>query len=186
MYRQRVELCLSECTGGERVLEVGFGSGITFPNLNQMYDEVHGLDLDASAKAVRTVFRAQQIDTYLQNGSVLNMPYAAGVFDTVLLISILEHLKPVQQILAFQEISRVLKLGGQAIYGVPIERPLMVLGFRLLGCDIRQFHHSTEKDVFIAANSLLHEMRRIQMQSIPPLFGAVYEVGHFVKKDSES
>ena len=25
-YRRRVEMCLAECTGGKRVLEVGFGS----------------------------------------------------------------------------------------------------------------------------------------------------------------
>jgi hypothetical protein len=31
MYRQRVELALDECTGGDRVLEVGFGTGLLSP-----------------------------------------------------------------------------------------------------------------------------------------------------------
>jgi predicted TPR repeat methyltransferase len=47
MYRQRVELALGECTGGDRVLEVGFGTGLAFPNLHDMYREIHGIDLTA-------------------------------------------------------------------------------------------------------------------------------------------
>ena len=113
------------------------------------------------------------------------MPYRDNYFDTVLLISILEHLKPFEQIQAFREIRRILRPGGQAIYGVPIERGFMVFMFRLLGCNIRGHHFSTEKDVFNAANSILDKVRVFQMQSVHSLFGTVYEVGHFVKGGSD-
>jgi ubiquinone/menaquinone biosynthesis C-methylase UbiE len=113
------------------------------------------------------------------------MPYADDFFDTVLLISILEHLKPAEQIEAFREIRRVLKPQGHMVYGVPIERRLMVSMFRLMGCDIREHHFSTEKDVFNAADTVLEKVRVVQMQSVPSLFGPVYEVGHFVKTSSE-
>jgi SAM-dependent methyltransferase len=185
MYRRRIELCLAECTGGQRILEVGFGSGVTFPNLAKIYEEIYGLDLSAPVVDVAAVFRARQIQTHLQNGSVLSMPYENDFFDTVLLISILEHLKPNEQTQAFREIRRVLKPGGQVVYGVPIERRLMVFIFALLGYNIRRYHFSTEKDVFNAANSILDKVRIIRMQSTPSLFGAVYEVGHFVKSDLE-
>ena len=109
------------------------------------------------------------------------MPYPDNQFDTVLLISILEHLKPDDQPRAFAEIQRVLKPGGQVVYGVPIERPLMVFMFRRLGYDIRQHHFSTEKDVSGAAGRLMQKVRVVQMRSTPSVFGAVYEVGHFVK-----
>lgn len=186
MYRRRVELCLAECRGGERILEVGFGSGVTFLNLHDRYKEIHGLDLTASVEDVTAVFKAKGVETHLLNANVLNMPYADGYFGTVLLISILEHLKPHQQIQAFQEIRRVLLPGGQVVYGVPIERLFMVLMFRLLGSNIREHHHSTERDVFGAANSVLKKVRLVQMQSTPPLFGPVYEVGHFVKTRNAS
>ena len=184
MYRRRVELCLAECSGGERVLEVGFGAGVTFQNLHESYKEIYGLDLNASVEEVMALFKTRQIETNLQNGSVLCMPYADDFFDTVLLISILEHLKPAQQVQAFREVRRVLKPGSQAIYGVPIERSFMVVMFRLLGCDIRECHFSTEKDVFGAADSVLDKVRLVRMQSVLPLFGPVYEVGHFVKMES--
>jgi len=60
----------------------------------------------------------------------------------------------------------------------------MVFMFRLLGCDIREHHFSTEKHVFDAADNVLDKVRVIQMRSAPSLFGPVYEVGHFVKKCS--
>jgi ubiquinone/menaquinone biosynthesis C-methylase UbiE len=185
MYRRRIELCLAQCTGGERILEVGFGAGVTFLNLHDKYREIHGLDLNASVYDVAEVFRKRQIETHLQNGSVLSMPYADSFFDTVLLISILEHLKPSEQRQAFQEIRRVLKTGGQVIYGVPIERRFMVAMFWLLGFNIREHHFSTEKDVRDAAESIFEKVRIIQMQSVPSLFGPVYEIGYFIKNQQK-
>jgi ubiquinone/menaquinone biosynthesis C-methylase UbiE len=182
MYRRRVELCLAECKAGERILEVGFGAGVTFLNLSRQYKEIHGLDLNASVEEVAKVFEARQIETHLAKGNVLSMPYADNFFDTVLLISILEHLKPFEQVPAFEEIRRVLKPQGQVVYGVPAERKLTVFMFRLLGCNIREHHFSTEKDVFNAADRVLDKVRLVKMRGIPWFCGDVYEVGHFVKR----
>lgn len=179
LYRRRVEICLAECRGGDRVLEVGFGSGVTFLNLRTLYTEIHGLDLTAAVAEVSAVFAARQIQTDLRNGSALDMPYTDGFFDTVLLISILEHLKPAELPLAFQEIRRVLKPGGQMVYGVPVERPLMVLVFKLLGADIRAQHFSTERQIAQAARAVLKPLRLAPLKSA---FGPVYEVGHFEKR----
>ena len=182
MYRKRVEVCLGECTGGERILEVGFGTGLSFLNLREMYREIHGLDLTADVKQVAGAFAARGIETQLVNGNVLEMPYPDGHFDTVLLISILEHLKPEQQVPAFREIGRVLRPGGQVVYGVPVERPLMAFMFRRLGYDIREHHFSTERQVADAAGKVLKRVRVRAMSSTPPGLGSVYEVGHFVRE----
>jgi ubiquinone/menaquinone biosynthesis C-methylase UbiE len=179
LYRRRIELCLAECRGGTRVLEIGFGSGVTFLNLHELYAEIHGLDLTAEVDEVSRVFAARGIATHLRHGDVRQLPYADDLFDTVLLISILEHLKPDQLGAAFQEIKRVLKPGGQVVYGVPVERPFMVFMFRLLGTDIRAQHFSTESDVSTAARAVLSPVRVVPLRS---LLGSVYEVGHFVKQ----
>jgi ubiquinone/menaquinone biosynthesis C-methylase UbiE len=181
MYRRRVELCLAECKGGDSILEVGFGSGLTFLNLNGMYKKIHGLDLSCDVNEVSQVFAPLGIYPDLRNGNVLDMPYQDNQFDTVLLISILEHLKPEELEGAFLEIKRVLKPGGQVIYGVPIERPFMVAMFALLGSNIREHHFSTEKDVVAAASKHFQPVRVVPMKSIPSLFGNVYEIGHFIK-----
>jgi ubiquinone/menaquinone biosynthesis C-methylase UbiE len=180
MYRRRVEMCLEELSGGKRVLEIGFGTGLTFLNLHDRYEEIHGLDLTADCGVIQQRFAARGIVTDLRQGNVLRMPYADDYFDTVLLISILEHLKPALQGEAFREIRRVLRAGGQVVYGVPIERPLMVWMFRLLGYDIRQHHFSTEAQVRAAAAAAMKEARVRKMAGLPGL-GDVYEVGQFVK-----
>ncbi len=181
MYRRRVELALSQCAGGERVLEVGFGTGLAFPNLHDMYQEIHGLDLTADIEAVKSVFEPSGIPLDLRAGDVLHMPYQDNYFDTVLLVSILEHLKPDELKQAFVEARRVLKPGGQMVYGSPVERPFMVFMFRLLGHDIRGEHFSTEKEIAAAAHRAFESGDVLQMKSTPPIFGAVYEVGHFNK-----
>ncbi len=181
MYRQRVELCLSQCKGGDKILEIGFGTGLSFLNLDQQYKEIHGLDLTVEIQKVEDLFTKHGVQTYLKNGSVLSMPYADNSFDTVLLISILEHLKPAELTQAFSEIRRVLKPGGQVIYGVPVERAFMVFMFSLLGHNIRDEHFSTEEDVYQAAQKLFTEVKRIKMRATPSFMGEVYHVGHFVK-----
>ena len=181
MYRRRVEICLGECSGGKRVLEVGFGSGVSFLNLALTYAEIYGIDLTSDIEAVGAVFQKRNLDVKLCNGNVTQMPYEDQKFDTVLLISILEHLHPEELEPAFREIQRVLRTGGQVVYGVPVERPLNVFMFRLLGYDIREHHFSTERQVSAAAEKYFHKVRLIPMLSTPPIFGQVYEIGHFVK-----
>lgn len=179
-YRRRVELCLSELKPGERILEVGFGSGVTFLNLNKLYREIHGIDTSADVELVSGIFDREQVKTFLKNGSVLSMPYPDNYFDSVLLISILEHLKPEELSGAFAEIRRVLKITGQVVYGVPVERPLMTFFFKLLGYQIEEFHFSSEKDVFTAAQNSFKMIKLIKMRSL--LFGCIYQVAHFGKQ----
>ncbi|MBK7449389.1 MAG: class I SAM-dependent methyltransferase [Anaerolineales bacterium] len=181
MYRRRVELCLDQCKGGDNILEVGFGSGLTFLNLNDNYKHIHGLDLTCDVNIVKDVFASHNIFPDLKNGDVLKMPYADNQFDTVLLISILEHLKPNELTQAFTEIKRVLKPGGQVVYGVPVERPFMVFMFRLLGYNIREHHFSTEKEVMEAAEKIFKKELVHAMKAFPAFLGNVYEIGNFLK-----
>ena len=185
MYRRRVELCLAECRGGGAILEVGFGSGLTFLNLNGLYKKIHGLDLSCDVREVAQVFAPLGIHPDLRNGNVLDMPYQDSQFDTVLLISVLEHLQPAELDRAFSEIRRVLRPGGQVVYGVPVERPFMVAMFALLGYNIRKYHFSTEKDVFTAASKHFEHVRILPMISRPAFFGNVYEIGHFIKQTGD-
>ncbi|MCE9646959.1 MAG: class I SAM-dependent methyltransferase [Chloroflexi bacterium] len=181
MYRRRVELALGECTGGERVLEVGFGTGLAFPNLHDIYKEIHGIDLTADIQAIESVFKPMNISLSLKKGDVSKMPYANDYFDTVLLVSILEHLKPDELEQALTEVRRVLKPGGQMVYGTPVEKPFMVFMFRLLGHNIRDEHFSTEMEIASAAHKTFSKGAVIHMKSTPPVAGAVYTVGNFIK-----
>ncbi len=177
LYRRRVEMCLEKCRGGERILEVGFGTGLSFLNLKEMYREIHGIDLTANVPEVESAFAGQKINLQLKHGDVLQMEYPDQYFDTVLLVSILEHLQPAEQTRAFTEILRVLKPGGQVVYGTPVERPFMVNMFRVMGVNIREHHYSTHLDIAAAAQTVFPQ-GAIEYLRVP-IVGNIYQVGSF-------
>jgi len=183
LYRRRVEMCLDLLPDGDIALEVGFGSGVSLPNLNNKYKELHGIDLKSDCNAVMSCFSERGIQAHLINGSVTKLPYENEKFDAVLLVSILEHLLPQDLHTAFQEIRRVLRPGGVMVYGVPVERPLMVTAFKLLGYDIRQHHFSTEKEVEEAARKYFLFREKKELHVLGMRFLAVYEAELFRKDD---
>lgn len=181
LYRRRVELCLEQCSGGSRILEVGYGTGVSFMNLSRKYDEIYGIDLKSNASQVADLFASKGLKVALRQGDLLALPYQDNFFDTVLLISILEHLQPAQLEKAFREIQRVLRPGGQMVYGVPVESSFTRVGFLMLGYDIRKHHFSTEKQILSAARKRLSPKRVLNLY-FPLIKQKVYEVGDFTKE----
>ena len=70
-----MELCLELLSGGELVLEIGFGSRVSFLNLSRLYREIYGLDLESDCTGVAACFAARGIAAQLVNGSVFDLPY---------------------------------------------------------------------------------------------------------------
>ena len=70
----------------------------------------------------------------------------------------------------------MLKPGGQVVYGVPVERHLMVFFFHQLGYNIHEHHFSTEKDVFKSAGKNLSIKRIVNMPEPFGMFGGIYQV----------
>ncbi len=183
LYRERVEICLNALPSGGRVLEVGFGSGLLFPSLKEKFDEIHGIDLNADISGTQSIFDRMGIPTYLKKGDILDLPYENRFFDAVLCVSILEHLQPDSLPRAMDEIKRVLKPSGNLVYGVPVERPLMVMMFHLMGYAIRRHHFSTEKDVARAAETRFENIKTHTYTPFGGFLGVLYEVGVYERSN---
>lgn len=147
LYRNRIIRCLSLLPEGNKILEVGYGSGVSFLNLGDKYKHIHGIDLHDRNHEVHESFRHTDLHLNLQQGNVFSLPYEDDTFDSALAISIHEHLKPEDQKVAFSEILRVLKPGGCYVVGVPGFNIFMLAAFGLMGWNIRKYHLSTEKQV---------------------------------------
>lgn len=147
LFQRRVARCVSLLPGGASVLEVGYGSGVSFLNLSRRYSEIHGIDVhDRSADVARS-FEGESLTLRLRRGDVTALPYEDATFDAALAVSIHEEIAPRQQRAAFSEIRRVLKPGGCYVVGVPGVNVMMNTALRILGCDTDEYHVTTERQV---------------------------------------
>ena len=147
LFQRRVARCIALLPRGKRVLELGYGSGVSFLNLAERYEEIHGIDLHDRASEVERSFSENGLTLRLRQGSIAKLPYEDGSFDAALAISIHEELPLRQQEEAFAEVHRVLRPGGCYVVGVPGVNVLMNAALYMLGCNIAKYHVSTEADV---------------------------------------
>ena len=147
LFQRRVAHCVELLPAGERVLEVGYGSGVSFLNLSRRFREIHGLDVHARADEVSRSFTTAGLDLRLRRGSIEKTPYEDATFDAALAISVHEEIPLEQQQAAFREIHRILRPGGCYVVGVPGVNVLMNTALYALGCNIGQYHVTTERQV---------------------------------------
>ncbi len=102
---QWVRRQLDRLPAASRVLDVGCGEGVLIEEYAGRL-AMEGVDPNYSSDRVR-------------QGSVLDLPFGAATFDTVLCLDVLEHLARDEQPRALAEIRRVLKSGGAAIFSLP-------------------------------------------------------------------
>lgn len=165
LYRRRIDGCVALLGPGRRVLDVGYGSGTSFLELGERFEEVHGLDTHDYGPSIASVFAREGLTVRLERGSILEPPYPDGTFDAVLAMSVLEHLKPEDQPATMRQLHRVLRPGGALVVGVPGLNAMMTLGFWLMGCNIRA-HHFSSPAVVLAAAAERFDIERVVRQ--PP------------------
>lgn len=107
-----------ELKKGDRVIDIGCGRGFyvnLLSNLNLSL-EVFGIDLNEKyLKAAKKGLKRKKV--LLKKGNALKLPFETNCFDKVIASEILEHID--KDIMAVEEIYRVLKPGGIALISVP-------------------------------------------------------------------
>ncbi len=101
-----------------KILEIGCGSGILFPELKKRSKKVVGTDIHPYLNEVQKNF--PDIDVRKENAEKLS--FKNNTFDAVIGISVLEHLSNPEK--GIKEIKRVLKPGGVGVFGYPIRTRL--------------------------------------------------------------
>ncbi len=108
---------------GSSALDIGYGSGIFFLELNKKFDRLFGMELHNKHDMVKKMLRQYNIAVNLITADILNIPYPNNTFDCVLSVSTLEHVNDLPR--ALNEIHRVLKDKGEAILGFPSDNLIM-------------------------------------------------------------
>lgn len=134
----------------DRVLEIGYGSGIFFPELSKISNKLYGLEVfgeDGKQKVINMI-RKENIKADLSTGTVLKMPYPDNYFDAIVCISAIEHLNPRELSSAILEIKRVSKENAPAIIGFPSGRKIMQLYCMAVNLTWNfDFHRSDHKKI---------------------------------------
>lgn len=113
-----------------RLLEIGYGSGIFMPELDKYCDNLYGIDPHPHHDTVAHTLAKHGVRSNLVSGSAMSMPYEDDFFDTIVAVSAMEFVSDLR--LACVEIRRVLAPGGSFVVITPGESPLVDLGLKVL------------------------------------------------------
>ena len=168
IYRARLRLALDLLGAGshEALLEVGYGSGIFLPELARRADRVTGIDIHRESAAVAAMLQQLGLSIPLHEGSLFEMPFGEGEFDTLVCLSVLEHVTELHA--ALTELRRVLRPGGIAVLGFPARNPVPDAFFRAVGYNPREIHPSSHRDILAAART--HDGFAVEREARFPRF----------------
>jgi ubiquinone/menaquinone biosynthesis C-methylase UbiE len=114
----------------ERLLEIGYGSGVLMPELARFADELYGIDIHEMPEEVAASLSRFSVKARLYSASASDMPFEENFFDRVVAISALEFISDLDA--ACREIKRVLKPDGALVVITPGHSPLVDLGLKIL------------------------------------------------------
>jgi len=114
----------------ERLLEVGYGSGVFMPELARRCRELYGIDVHEQTDQVAAALRKLEVSASLVSAGAEHMPYEDGFFDAVVAVSSFEFISNVDQ--ACREIRRVLRPSGRFFVVTPGDSALVDLGLKIL------------------------------------------------------
>ena len=132
IQRLRFDLIRSMLQGShaQRLLEIGYGSGIFLPELARHADQLYGIDPHPFTDNVAQVLEKHGVLASLVRGTATQMPYENAFFQTVVAVSALEFIDDLP--LACREVKRVLTPGGIFVLVTPGHSSLLDLGLWLI------------------------------------------------------
>jgi len=119
IQRMRFNLLISLLSGHrfQRLLEVGYGSGVIMPELARYCDELYGIDLHHKEESVSEILAEFNLAVRLFHGNVTEMPFGNNFFDCIVTVSTLEFVEDIDT--ACREVKRILKPSGFFIVITP-------------------------------------------------------------------
>ncbi len=184
IFRKRLEFGLRLLGEGpfSRVIEIGYGSGILFPELSDRSDLVFGVDNHRNPELVKEMMKREKLEAELAVGDILNLSFDKDSFDAVVCLSVLEHIDDLTGAVA--EIDRILKPGGRAVLGFPTNNRIMMTMLTMIGAPcIDKRHISGPGKIKAAVETRMTILDENWFPSILPREYSLYITLQAVKKE---
>ena len=174
VYKKRLANTIAMLGSGKyaRLLEAGYGSGLLLPELKRHAEELYAIDIHDSVDSINRMLSAEGVKAELTQGSIFEMPYEDDFFDAVVSVSMLEHLRELDQAMA--EIKRVLKPGAVAVLSFPVKNKITDAFYRLVGYDPTDIHPSSHRDIEESAKKFFTVEKRLVFPSMKAFDYALY------------
>jgi ubiquinone/menaquinone biosynthesis C-methylase UbiE len=169
IQRQRFHLVLRLMGGRrfDRILEIGYGSGVFMPELRRHCEELYGIDKHALHEAVAQRLAQHGIAAQLFQASAERTPFRDRWFGAIVAISSLEYVEDLAA--ACTEFARILKPGGQLIVVTPGHSPVLDLGLKLMTGESAAENYGARRKALVP--TLARHFRLETMLSSPRLGG---------------
>jgi SAM-dependent methyltransferase len=164
-----------------RLLEIGYGSGVLMPELAARCAELHGIDPHSHHEEVAAKLRAHGVAATLVSGTAERLPYPDGHFDHVVSVSALEFVPNADA--ACREVARVLAPAGRFVVVTPGHSKLVDLGLKLLTGASATADYGDRRQQLLP--TLFEHFRPLRRSAFPSLVGRavpLYRAFEFVRK----
>jgi len=152
-----------------RLLDIGFGSGIFIPELNEITEDYHGVDIHSEVRLVEEILNSKKIKANLKKADIYSLPYPNESFDAIICLSVLEFIPNLER--AFSEVQRVAKPEADIIVGAPVVNFLTNFIYdRIIKYkNHRQAHQSNHQEIIKALEEKLKIEKIVTFPSFLPL-----------------
>jgi ubiquinone/menaquinone biosynthesis C-methylase UbiE len=133
----------------DRLLEVGYGSGVFLPELARRARDLYGVDIHREPERVAASLAKLDVHASLFSTSAEQMPFDDGFFSAVVAVSSFEFIGDFDR--ACREIGRVLRPNGTFFVITPGDSPILDVGLKILtGADAERDYGGRRKQVMPA------------------------------------
>jgi ubiquinone/menaquinone biosynthesis C-methylase UbiE len=151
----------------DRLLDIGYGSGIFFLELAKYAEHLYGVDIHQDGDRVKGAIKKYHIDVELKTGNVLELPYDDEQFDAIVCISVIEHIKNLER--AINEIKRICTKEGVMFFGFPVRNRFTSSFYTSVGFDHKTHHPSDHRTILEKLNKQTKILRQITYPALLPL-----------------
>lgn len=181
-YLKRLQMAKSLFYGRKysKLLDIGYGCGIFFPELSLLADGLYGIDTHNCAEKVGEMLEKENLRAELLQGSIYKLPYNDAVFDGIVAVSVLEHMDNLEN--ALKEVKRVMAPRGTAVFGFPVKNKLTDMLFSALGFEHSKHHVSSHDKIIQYASRIFYIEKFLKFPAFLPINLGLYAAIRCVKK----